>query len=242
MLWKLVSITVIPFALTGLMLAQTGTSTSSSSVPNPSSSPTPAVHKPKPSPERDAAMATGERLLFKSHDPVKSVDEFKKVIKIDPWYGQGYMLLGLAQMQLQHWSEAQWAFEEATKVEPGNAKAFLGVGSALNEEHDYAAAQKALEHSLDLNPESPEAHYELARTLAATGKWDLAAPHAQRAIALNPDYAGPHALMGNVYVQNDDPQAALREFEECLRLDPNGSLTPSVKQMIAQLKKVLAEQ
>ena len=242
MLWKLVSITVIPFALTGLMLAQTGTSTSSSSVPNPSSSPTPAVHKPKPSPERDAAMATGERLLFKSHDPAKSVDEFKKVIKIDPWYGQGYMLLGLAEMQLQHWSDAQWAFEEATKVEPGNAKAFLGVGSALNEEHDYAAAQKALEHSLDLNPESPEAHYELARTLAATGKWDLAAPHAQRAIALNPDYAGPHALMGNVYVQNDDPQAALREFEECLRLDPNGSLAPSVKQMIAQLKKVLAEQ
>ena len=242
MLWKLVSITVIPFALTGLMLAQTGTSTSSSSVPNPSPSPTPAVHKPKPSPERDAAMATGERLLFKSHDPAKSVDEFKKVIKIDPWYGQGYMLLGLAQMQLQHWSDAQWAFEEATKVEPGNGKAFLGVGSALNEEHDYAAAQKALEHSLDLNPESPEAHYELARTLAATGKWDLAAPHAQRAIALNPDYAGPHAMMGNVYVQNDDPQAALREFEECLRLDPNGSLTPSVKQMIAQLKKVLAEQ
>jgi len=242
MLWKLVSITLIPFALTGLMLAQTGTRTSSSSVPNPSPSPTPAVHKPNPSPERDAAMATGERLLFKSHDPAKSVDEFKKVIKIDPWYGQGYMLLGLAEMQLQHWSDAQWAFEEATKVEPGNAKAFLGVGSALNEEHDYAAAQKALEHSLDLNPESPEAHYELARTLAATGKWDLAAPHAQRAIALNPDYAGPHALMGNVYVQNDDPQAALREFEECLRLDPNGSLTPSVKQMIAQLKKVLAEQ
>lgn len=242
MLWKLVSITVIPFALTGLMLAQTGTSTSSSSVPNSSPSPSPAVHKPKPSPERDAAMATGERLLFKSHDPAKSVDEFKKVIKIDPWYGQGYMLLGLAQMQLQHWSDAQWAFEEATKVEPGNGKAFLGVGSALNEEHDYAAAQKALEHSLDLNPESPEAHYELARTLAATGKWDLAAPHAQRAIALNPDYAGPHALMGNVYVQNDDPQAALREFEECLRLDPNGSLAPSVKQMIAQLKKVLAEQ
>jgi cytochrome c-type biogenesis protein CcmH/NrfG len=242
MLWKLVSITVIPFALTGLMLAQTGTSTSSSSVPNSSPSPSPAVHKPKPSPERDAAMATGERLLFKSHDPAKSVDEFKKVIKIDPWYGQGYMLLGLAQMQLQHWSDAQWAFEEATKVEPGNGKAFLGVGSALNEEHDYAAAQKALEHSLDLNPESPEAHYELARTLAATGKWDLAAPHAQRAIALNPDYAGPHALMGNVYVQNDDPQAALREFEECLRLDPNGSLAPSGKQMIAQLKKVLAEQ
>jgi tetratricopeptide (TPR) repeat protein len=187
-------------------------------------------------------MATGERLLFKSHDPAKSVEEFKKVIKMDPWYGQAYMLLGLAQMQLQHWSDAQWAFEEATKVEPGNAKAFVGVGSALNEQHDYPAAQKALEHSLEMDPESAEGHYELARTLAATGKWDLAAPHVQRAIALNPDYAGPHALMGNIYIQDENPQAALQEFEECLRLDPKGSLAPEVKQMIAQLKKVLSQQ
>lgn len=232
---------VLSFGPFGIPVVQSNTG-SSSSLPNPSPSPTPAVHKPHPSQERDATMATGERLLFKFHDPTKAVDEFKKVIKIDPWYGQGYMLLGLAQMQLQHWTDAQWAFEEATKVEPGNAKAFLGVGSALNEQHDYAGAQKALEHSLELNPELAEAHYELARTLAATGKWDLAAPQAQRAIALNPDYAGPHALMGNFYVQSEDPQAALQEFEECLRLDPNGSLAPSVKQMIAQLKKVLAEQ
>lgn len=233
---------VISCTLAGLSLAQTGTSSSLSSTPAASPSPTPAVHKPNPSLQRDATMATGERLLFKFHDPAKAVDEFKKVTKIDPWYGQGYMLLGLAQMQLQHWSDAQWAFEEATKVEPGSAKAFLGVGSALNEQHDYVGAQKALEHSLDLNPALAEAHYELARTLAATGKWDLAAPHAQRAVTLNPDYAGPHALLGNFYVQNEDPRAALHEFEECLRLDPNGSLAPSVKQMIAQLKKVLAEQ
>lgn len=229
------------FALSVVLWAQTAPGDSSSNV-QPTPSPIPAVHKPNPSRERDATMATGERFLFKFHDPAKAADEFKKVIKLDPWYGQGYMLLALAQMQLQHWTDAQWAFEEASKVEPGNANAFLGVGSALNEQHDYAGAQKALEHSLDLNPESPEAHYELARTLAAIGKWDLAAPHAQRAIALNPDYAGPHALMGNIYVQSDDPQAALREFEECLRLDPKGSLAPSVKEMIAQLKKVVAEQ
>jgi len=232
--------TVFYFALGACLLCAQSTAPDSSSKEQPTPSPA-QVHKPKPSPERDAIMATGERLLFKSHDPAKSVEEFKKVIKMDPWYGQGYMLLGLAQMQLQHWSDAQWAFEEATKVEPGNPKAFVGVGSALNEQHNYAAAQKALEHSLEMNPESAEAHYELARTLAATGKWDLAAPHVQRAIALNPDYAGPHALMGNIYIQDENPQAALHEFEECLRLDPNGSQAPQIKQMIAQLKKVLSE-
>src|SRR6185437_4035069 len=108
MLKKFISVALYLALGAILLCAQTGSGDSSSAT-RATPSPTPAVHKPKPSPERDAAMATGERLLFKSHDLAKSVDEFKKVIKIDPWYGQGYMLLGLAQMQLQHWSEAQWA-------------------------------------------------------------------------------------------------------------------------------------
>jgi len=191
-------------------------------------------------PEMEEAINRGRELLFQKQDAKASIEEFKKAIKLDPWYGQGYLLLGLAQMQLQHWSEAQWAFEEAAKVEPGNAQAYLGTGAALNEQKDYAGAQKALEHSLDLQPDSAEAHYELARSLCALGKWEAAEPHASRAIEINKDYAGPHVLMGNIYLQQEEPDAALAEFKEYLRLDPKGSLASSVKEMISQLEKALA--
>lgn len=204
---------------------------------NPSA--TPEAHKRRFVPEVDDAMIRGQELLFKKHDAKASIDEFKRAIKLDPWYGQAYMLLGLAQMQLQQWSDAQWAFEEAAKVEPGNAKAYLGAGSALNEQKDYLAAQKALQRSLEVRPDSSEAHYELARSLWGQGKWQGAEPHVRQAIELNKDYAGPHALMGNIDIQREDPEAALVEFEECLRLDPEGSLAPSVKEIIAQLKNAL---
>ncbi len=187
-------------------------------------------------------MAKGEDLLFKKHDARASLDEFKRAAKLDPWYGQAYMLQGLAQMQLQQWSDAQWAFEEAAKVEPGNAKAYLGAGSALNEQKNYVEAQKALQHSLEIRPDSAEAHYELARSLWGMGKWQAAEPHVRQAIALNKDYAGPHALMGNIYLQQEDAEAALAEFQECLRLDPEGSLAPSVKEIIAEIKKALAKE
>lgn len=85
-------------------------------------------------------MAKGQDLLFKQHNAKASLEEFKRASKLDPWYGQAYLLQGLAHMQLQQWSEAQWAFEEAAKVEPGNAKAYLGAGSALNEQKDFAGA------------------------------------------------------------------------------------------------------
>lgn len=202
-------------------------------------SPTPEAHKRRSIPEVEDAMTRGQDLLFKKHDAKASTGEFKRAIKLDPWYGQAYMLLGLAQMQLQQWSDALWAFEEAAKVEPGNAKAYLGTGSALNEQNDYVAAQKALQRSLEIRPDSAEAHYELARSLWGQGKWQAAEPHVRQAIELNKDYAGPHALMGNIDIQREDPEAALAEFQECLRLDPEGSLAPSVKEIIAQLKKAL---
>lgn len=211
------------------------------STPAATPTPTPVTHKRRSVPEVDEAMSQGQELLFKKHDAKASVDEFKRAIKLDPWFGQAYMLLGLAQMQLRQWNDAQWAFAEATKVEPGNAKAYLGAGSALNEQKDYLGAQKLLQQSLELRPDSAEAHYEMARSLWGQSKWQLAEPHVRQAIELNKDYAGPHALMGNIYLQREDPEAALQEFEECLRLDPEGSMAPAVKDMIAQLKKALGK-
>ncbi len=205
----------------------------------PASTPFAGTHRPA-SPEAQQTLARAQELLFRKHDAAASVEEFKKALKIDPWYGPGYVLLGLAYMQAQRWSDAQEAFSEASKVEPGNAQAFLGLGSAMNEQHDYTGARKALEHSLDLNPESAEAHYELARTFGALGKWQEAEPHARRAIEINPDYAGPHVLMGNVYLERQDLPFALAEFREYLRLDPEGNLAPSVKQIVGEIEKAMA--
>ena len=230
-----------PLCLAQESSSQATRSAQSVEAPRPTPTPAPEVHKRRSIPEVDDAMAKGQDLLFKKHDARASVDEFKRAAKLDPWYGQAYLLLGLAQMQLQQWSDAQWAFEEATKVEPGNARAYLGAGSALNEQKNYAEAQKALQHSLEIRPDSAEAHYELARSLWGLGKWQLAEPQVRQAIELNKDYAGPHALMGNIHIEREDPEAALAEFEECLQLDPEGSLAPSVKEIIAQLKQALGK-
>jgi tetratricopeptide (TPR) repeat protein len=188
-------------------------------------------------PAAHESLTRAQDLIFRKKDPDAGIEELKKTVRLDPWYGAAYILMGLAYMQTQRWSDAQWAFTEAGKVEPGNAQAYLGVGSALNEQHDYAGAQKALEHSLELNPESAEAHYELARSFGAVNNWEAAAPHARQAIEINPDYAGPHALMGNIYLAQQQLQPALDEFRAYLRLDPDGSLAPSVKQVVAEIEK-----
>ena len=94
---------------------------------------------------------------------------------------------------------------------------------------------------LPLRSPKPSLRWGLARSLWGLGKWQSAEPHLRQAIELNKDYAGSHALMGNIFLQREDPEAALAEFEECLRLDPEGSMAPAVKEIIAQLKKALGK-
>lgn len=190
-------------------------------------------------PGAQEALGRGEQLLLEKHDPKASIEEFKKVTKLDPDYGPAYLLLGTAYMQTQEWTDAKSAFEKATKLDPTNADAFTGIGAALNQQQDYSGAQKPLQHSLELKPDSAEANYELGRSLWALGKWQDAEPHVRKAIDLNKDFAGPHILMGNIYLRRRDANSALAEFKESLRLDPQGPFSDPVKEMIAKIEKAL---
>jgi Flp pilus assembly protein TadD len=144
-------------------------------------------------------------------------------------------------MQLQEWGDAKSAFEKATKLEPANASAYLGIGAAMNQEQDFTGAQKPLLRSLELNANSAEGHYELGRSLWAQGKWQEAEPHVHKAITISKDFAPSHVLMGNIYLRRRDANSAMSEFQEYLRLDPQGEHAEAVKQMVSKIQKALEQ-
>src|SRR6185312_2092620 len=193
------------------------------------------------SPKAQEELGKGETLLLKKHDPKSSIDAFKKVLKIDPQYGPAYLLLGTAYMQTQEFPEAESAFEQAVKLQPTSGTAFLGLGAAMNQQQKFSAAITPLQHSLQLQPDSAEAHYEMGRSLWALGKWQEAEPHAQKALQLNNQFPPAHILMGNIYLRHKDGNAATREFEMYLKLDPQGPHALAVQEMLEKLRKALGE-
>ena len=178
----------------------------------------------------------GQELFLKNKDLQGSVDHLQKAIAIYPAFADAYVLLALVRMEDNKTAEGRSALKKAIEIDPNLAAAHFALGMLLNHEKDYPAAEKSLTRGLELNPEAPQGHYELAKTYWALGRWQDAEPHAQKAVILQPDLAAAHVLLGNIALRKHDNQNALKEFKEYLRLDPNGSMATSARQIIEKIE------
>ncbi len=185
-------------------------------------------------------LEQGQKLLMESRDSRGSIFHFLKAIELYPSYAQAYVLLGMAHMDQNRHKDAQSALEKAIALNDRLAGAHLALGACLNQQGNFAAAEKPLLRGLELNSDVAEGHYELGRVYWALGRWPEAEPHARKAVALRAEFAPVHALLGNIMLRKRDAPAALQEFKEYLRLEPNGPMAASARDMVAKIEKALA--
>src|SRR5262249_17841054 len=125
----------------------------------------------------------------------------------------------------------------ATSLDSKASDAYLALGAVFNESKEYTQAEAALLRGLELKPDAPLGHYELAKSYWFLGRFEEAAPHARKAVSTMPDAALPHALLGNILLRTHDPQGALSEYREYLRLEPFGSMAPAIREVVVKLEK-----
>lgn len=175
------------------------------------------------------------------HDDIGSAQYFQKAIELYPQYAEAYQLLGVVHLEGGKLQEAEPELQKATEIEPHMSTAQFALGICRNLMAKYAEAEPVLLRGLDLDPESSEGHYELAKTYWALGRWQDAAPHAQKAVTLKPDVGPPHVLMGDIALRKHDPQQALKEYREYLRLDPKGTMATGTQQMVDRIEQGLKQ-
>jgi lipoprotein NlpI len=71
------------------------------------------------------------------------------------------------------------------------------------------------------------------------GNWVKAGPHVGRALQLKPDLAEGHLLAGNILLKARQPENALTEFNEYLRLAPKGEFAVETRGLAEKIKRVL---
>ncbi len=195
-----------------------------------------------PLPEAARAEFTKGKELAESGKPAESISHFKKAIATYPRYEQAYFRLGLAYLDQKNTVDAESALTKATELVNTDAGAWLALGTLYAAQKDFTAAEKPLSRALELNPDLAEAHCQLSLTYWAEKKFADSDSHAQKCAALKPEYAQAHLLLGNLGLAKRDQAAALREYKEYLRLDPQGSYAAAVRQQVNRLEQALGSQ
>jgi len=172
-------------------------------------------------------------------DPQSSIAHLKKAITIYPRFADAYVLLATVYIQQSKPADARSALDQAIEFDPRLPEARFTLGSLQNSEKDYADAEKSLTEGLKLDEESPQGHYELAKTYWAMGRWQDAEPHAMKAAALQPAMAPVHVILGNIALRKRDPQTALKEFQQYLKLDPKGPMAGGAQSMVDKIQPAL---
>jgi tetratricopeptide (TPR) repeat protein len=179
---------------------------------------------------------TGRKVLSAGRDLGSAIKSFKKTIGIAPDFTEAYVMLGMAQLGQLQYDDSEKSFKKAVSLDSTFSSAFIGLGEAQNSLGKFGEVNQILSKAVTLAPESTEAHYELAKSLWGLNRWQEAEPHVARCLALKPDYPDAHVLMGNILLRKRDADGALLQFQEYLRLAPNGAMAEPTRQMVSKLE------
>jgi len=184
----------------------------------------------------------GREALLNSKEIKKSVSHLEKATSIYPDFLEAHLLLGTAYMDAQQLDKAEHALRRVLEIKPDTTSALFALGEAYRQQKRYAEAEKFLQEGLKLDAHSWQGRYMLGRIYFEKGEIAKAGQQVGRAIQLKTDFADAHLLAGNILLRARQPENAVAEFEEYLRLAPQGEFSQQSREIVQKLKRAMAEQ
>jgi tetratricopeptide (TPR) repeat protein len=193
-------------------------------------------------PEKARKEFTKARELWQGgKDPQECIDHLKKAVKDYPKFSDAYVLMASVYMQQGDSTDARTALNRAIEADPKLPEAWFTLGMLQNGQKDFPGAERSLTEGLKLDENAPQGHYELGKTYLALNRPDDAEQHAKKAAALQPKMAPVYILLGNIAWKKQDAAGALKEYQEYLKLDPNGPMAPGAQAMVKKIQDWFAQ-
>ena len=173
---------------------------------------------------------------------------FEKAITIYPQFVEARLKLGTVYMDLEQWDKARNALEETLRFDPKAANAFFALSEIYLRQNKLSEAEQVLTKGLEIDDRSFLGHLNLARV-----NWEQARQikdlnqakpvlekcyqEVKQALLLNPNLPGAHLLKGNLLLRVARTSEAVSEFDEYLRLEPNGPMAAETRALVDKIKK-----
>jgi tetratricopeptide (TPR) repeat protein len=170
-----------------------------------------------------------------------SLISFQKAVDEYPDFYEAYHALGVAEIKLGLYEEAQQPLKKSIAVSGGHfAPPYFSLGIVLDLLGRPAEADGFVKRGLELTPGSWFGEFALTETLLCLNRTDAAEKSARNLVLQRPDYGPSHIVLANAYVRQADYPAALEEVEVYLRIEPNGPMNAQVRELQQSLENFLA--
>lgn len=183
-------------------------------------------------------FAKGRTALLEKK-PREAIPYLEKATYLYPEFFDAYLMLASSHMDLKQWAKAEAALLRSLDIKPEHSAALLSLGEVYWRQKRYDEAEKVLLSGLELNDKSWHGHFTLSRLYWDLGDINKAGAALGRTLQLNPDFAEAHLLAGNILLRLNQPERALAEYQEYLRLAPKGEFADQARELVAKLVKVV---
>ena len=162
---------------------------------------------------------------------------FQQATSENPADSISFYYLGLTQQRLKSHEKAVLAFREALRLKEDSEEVHLPLGISLYSLKRREEARIELAKALRSDPTNGSAHLFLGLIYMERKQYPIAEPHFEAA-TLNPELAPLGRLnLGNLALQFHQEEKARREFEEVLRLSPEGELADIARASLDNLSR-----
>jgi Flp pilus assembly protein TadD len=182
-----------------------------------------------------------------------AIRSFEKAIEIYPQFVEARLKLGTACMDVAQWDKAERSLLATLEIDPNAANAFFALSEIYLRQNKLSEAENVLTKGLAIEDRSYLGHLNLARVnwekarlvkdlVQAKPALEKAYEEVKRALDLNSNLAGAHLLKGNLLLRVGRTNDALVEFDEYLRLEPNGPLANETREVVDKIRKAVSAQ
>jgi hypothetical protein len=183
----------------------------------------------------------GRDALDKPNNLDEGILHLENAVRLYPKYLEAMLLLGTTYMDKSEWEKAEDKLKQVLTIAPDTVGAHFALGELYFRQKKYPEAEKEMLAGIKLDPKSVQGHFMLGRLYYELGDLPKAGPQVGTALRLNPKFARGHLLAANILLRARQPESAIVEFEEYLRLEPNGEFSEQTKETIRKLKQARAK-
>ena len=133
--------------------------------------------------------------------------------------------LGMSYLELGEYEQAEAAFAQALTLDENDRAALRGLGITALRRGDAAEAREYFDKALSLSESAGAFEYDLLKYRAAAEEktGDYAAAEATYGVLIELGESRPfcYSRRGNMHLKQSDIEAAMADYEEALKLDPD---------------------